>query len=162
MLKADCRDDCKDCKKYHNSSVIKCPGESTDASCGWCPKYFMSREIPEEYPIQKEKPTYTVNPQRKVYNIDFDNTLTTGEYTDVPGMNLEMVLKVRRLYIEGNIIIIWSARLWEYAPKLASWLIFHEVPYHGIILGKGGADYYIDDKAINSNDFLGEKYNENY
>ncbi len=97
---------------------------------------------------------YTDNDNRKVFNIDFDGTLTDGKsyYDLVP--NSKMVDKVRTLYYEGNIIIIWSARLWESANIIAGWCITNNVPFHGLMLGKGGTDCYIDDKAINSNDFI--------
>lgn len=142
------KDEYKDCQ-FYKGTITKCAGVLDDPVCTFCPKYNKQDFLKET--------TYTDNPERKVYNIDFDGTLTTGEYAEWPWSNLEMILKVKKLYLEGNIIIIWSARLWEYAPNLASWLIHYGVPFHGIILGKGGADYYIDDKAINSNDFLSKK-----
>lgn len=49
----------------------------------------------------------------------------------------------------NKIIIIWTARWWEHAPDLVSWLIKHRVPYHGIMMGKGGSDCMVDDKAVN-------------
>ena len=97
---------------------------------------------------------YTDSKDRKVYNIDFDGTLTiAGSYTDLQP-NVDMIQKVRELYYSGNIIIIWSARLWESAPDIAGWCIIQRVPFHGLMLGKGGTDCYLDDKAVNSIDFL--------
>lgn len=99
---------------------------------------------------------YQDNPDRKVYNIDFDGTLTDGKsyYDLIP--NPKMVYKVRTLYYAGHIIIIHSARLWESASDIAGWCIINNVPFHGLMLGKGGSDYYIDDKAINAIDFIKE------
>jgi len=104
---------------------------------------------------------YNENTKRLVYNIDFDGTLTTGEsYVNLVPVS-DMIEHVRELYFKGHIIIIWSARLWEDAATLVAWLIKHNVPYHGIMLGKGGSDFYVDDKAIHIKHFKGE-LNENY
>ena len=96
---------------------------------------------------------YTENPDRKVFNIDFDGTLTTGEYTNDPNPAPEVVKKVRALYMAGHLIIIWTARWWDNAPDLVSWLIKHRVPFHGVYMGKGGSDCYVDDKALNVREF---------
>jgi hypothetical protein len=50
--------------------------------------------------------------------------------------------------MSGHIIIVWTARLWENAPDMVSWLIKHRVPFHGVMMGKGGSDQYLDDKAV--------------
>ena len=95
--------------------------------------------------------TYQENANRKVFNIDLDHTLTAdpkGTYSADPLPHMPMVEKVRELYRAGNIIIIWTARWWDNAPFLVSWLIKNGVPFHGIFMGKGGSDFYIDDKAV--------------
>lgn len=100
---------------------------------------------------------YEDNLKRKVYNIDFDGTLALSEdYLNLKPCTL-MINKVRDLYYKGNIIIIWSARQWESASTIAGWCVTNNVPFHGLMLGKGGTDCYIDDKAINSKDFLKEE-----
>lgn len=88
--------------------------------------------------------------KRKVYNVDLDGTLTNGElfWKQEPTINPAMLEKVIELYKSGNIIIIWTARQWQYAPETVGWLIKNCVPYHGIQMGKGGADCYIDDKNV--------------
>ncbi len=105
---------------------------------------------------------YKENPNRKVHCIDFDGTLTTGEYTNDPPANYPMVDKVCDLYTNGHIIIIWTARQWINAPHLVSWLIKHNVPFHGVMMGKGGSDIYVDDKAVNALAWIlgGEDENE--
>ena len=100
------------------------------------------------------KITYADNSNRKVYNIDFDGTLTDGSSYENLVPNKEMVIKVKELYFTGHIVIVWSARLWADAPKIASWLILHGIGFHGLMLGKGGSDCYVDDKAIHADDFL--------
>jgi len=97
---------------------------------------------------------YKDNPNRKVYNIDFDGTLTDGSCYINLLPNKEVITKVRELYYSGHIILIWSARLWESAPHIAGWCITHGVPFHGLMLGKGGTDVYVDDKAIDDKNFL--------
>ena len=100
---------------------------------------------------------YVDSKDRKVYNIDFDGTLTDGSSYEKLEPNMLMIEKTRRLYFQGNIIIIWSARQWNDSNKIASWCLRYGVPFHGLMLAKGGSDYYIDDKAINVNDFLEEE-----
>ena len=100
---------------------------------------------------------YINNGMAKVFNIDFDGTLTDGTSYENLAPNEAIIAKVIDLYFKGHIIIIWSARQWSDAYIIAGWCILHHVPYHGIMLGKGGTDYYVDDKAINLEDFLNEK-----
>jgi trehalose-6-phosphatase len=100
------------------------------------------------------KITYTDKENRIVYNIDFDGTLTDGSsYYDLKP-NIDMINKVRELYYSGDIIIIWSARQWESANVIAGWCIMHNVPFHGLMLGKGGTDCYVDDKNVSIKDLL--------
>jgi len=96
---------------------------------------------------------YTENKNRKVFNIDFDGTLTTGEYTENPGPEQSVIDRVKELYMKGHIIIIWTARQWDQAPFMIGWLESHSVPYHGVKMAKGGSDYYLDDKFIDFNKF---------
>jgi len=96
---------------------------------------------------------YKENKDRKVFNIDFDGTLTTGEYTNDPGPEQAVIDRVKDLYMAGHIIIIWSARQWDQAPWFISWLVKHSVPFHGVIMAKGGSDYYLDDKMISFDNF---------
>lgn len=88
------------------------------------------------------------NNNRKVINIDLDGVLTlSGQFwNDNIEPNYENIAKVKQLYKGGNIIIIWTARQWGYAPLTVGWLTTHGIPFHGIQMGKGGSDYYIDDK----------------
>ena len=97
---------------------------------------------------------YKDTDKRIVYNIDFDGTLTDGSSYIKLVPNLEVIAKVRDLYYSGNIIIIWSARLWEHAQHIAGWCIIHGIPFHGLMLGKGGTDVYVDDKLISIETFV--------
>lgn len=91
---------------------------------------------------------FTENNNRRVWNIDLDGTLTNGEpfWEQEPTPNLGAIDRVRALYQGGNIVIIHTARQWEYAPETVGWLISHRVPFHGIYMAKGGSDHYVDDK----------------
>lgn len=85
--------------------------------------------------------------------VDFDKTLTTGEGTPYWEDDWEdvadgdMIEWVNDRYKEGNHIVIWTARPWNVAHQVASFLEKHEVRYHGIRCNKGGADLYVDDKT---------------
>jgi len=93
---------------------------------------------------------FVENKNRKVYNIDLDGTLTNNEpfWDTVPTVNEVMKEKVRQLYMNGNTIIIWTGRQWELANETVGWLITNKIPFHGIFMGKGGSDVYVDDRAI--------------
>ncbi len=90
------------------------------------------------------------NKNRKVINVDLDGVLTyDGQFwNDNVRPDIENIKKVQELYKQGNVIIIWTARQWSIASLTVGWLITHEVPFHGIYMGKGGSDAYIDDKAM--------------
>ena len=93
--------------------------------------------------------SYKDNKERKVFNIDFDGTLTKpGDYSSDPVPDNLMIEKLRRVYFSGHIIIIWTARQWSFASGLVSWLIKHDVPFHGIYMAKGGSNHYVDDKNM--------------
>ena len=87
--------------------------------------------------------------KRQVIHFDVDGVLTEGQnhWECEPTPNREMCKYVRKLYYSCKyVIIIWSARLWDDAPKTVAWLIKNSVPFHGIFLGKSATDFYIDDK----------------
>lgn len=95
----------------------------------------------------------------KIYCFDLDETLcnTSGLSYESSTPNREHIRKVNQLFDLGNYIKIFTARGSE--TKI-DWLALTEsqlsewgVKYHELILGKPAADYYIDDKAINSIDF---------
>ena len=100
------------------------------------------------------------NPNRRVYHIDVDGTLTNNAsyHDEEPEPNSMMVKTVTGIYEAGNIIIIHTARRWEFAHLLVAWLIKHKVPFHGIMMGKGGSDCYVDDKSIKPEDFVKFNY----
>ena len=92
------------------------------------------------------------NKDRKVINFDLDGTLTNGEpyWDQIPSVVEDARDKLRKLYTDGNIIIIHTGRQWEDAPQTVGWLIYNRIPFHGIFMAKGGADIYVDDRSINA------------
>ncbi len=95
-----------------------------------------------------------------IYCFDIDGTICTN--TDGDYKNAEpsesVILKVNKLFNEGNTIYFYTARgattgiNWrEITEKqLNKW----NVKYHKIFFGKPTADVYIDDKCINIRDWL--------
>jgi len=99
---------------------------------------------------------FNENTDGKVYHVDLDGTLTNGErfWREEPTPRLPVVNALIGLYKKGNIIIIWTARQWKHAPETVGWLIKHSIPFHGIYMGKGGSDAYIDDKSVSIDEFV--------
>ena len=90
----------------------------------------------------KYKPTNN----KVVYNFDLDGRLCEDLNTDRPIPHVIDLL--RKLYYNGQIIIIWTARQWEEAPEVVAFLHKNKIPFHGLYMSKGGSDSYIDDKMI--------------
>ena len=104
-----------------------------------------------------------------IYVVDIDGTICTktknGTYQDVQPLE-DRIEKLNKLQRSGHSIIYFTARgmgrhknnsfratqdFFELTEKqLESW----GAQYTKLFLGKPAADYYIDDKAINDNDFF--------
>jgi len=96
----------------------------------------------------------------KIYKFDIDGTIcneTLGEYSLAKPYK-KRIAKVNKLYSEGNIIIIETARGystgidWEdfTRKQLKKWGVKH----HFLVMGKEGVDIIVDDKARNAKDFF--------
>lgn len=88
---------------------------------------------------------------KKTIAVDFDHTisLTDDEYSTGNERPNEPVIEwMWEQYYEGHTLLVWTARPWKDAPFLVSRLEEWEVPWHGIKCNKGGADVYVDDKAL--------------
>lgn len=95
----------------------------------------------------------------KTYCFDIDGTLCDqqeGDYSQAePHRN--RIHRVNSLFDEGHRIVLFTARGsksgidWSEATRiqLEEW----GLRYHDLILGKPHADFYVDDKAIHSEDF---------
>jgi len=66
----------------------------------------------------------------------------------------DVIEAVNDLYKEGHTIIIWTARPWKNAPQLKAFLERYQVRHHGIMMGKGSSDKYVDDKAVMPEEIL--------
>jgi len=107
------------------------------------------------------------------YVIDIDGTICDNsknidnrDYTSsVP--KYDRIAKINKLYDEGHHITYFTARgMGRYSDNAdlakARFLDITELQlrlwgckYHNLILGKPSADFYIDDKGINANEFFG-------
>lgn len=96
------------------------------------------------------------NPNNKLIAIDMDGVICLGEWwgtEDDPKPNQPFIDFMWEIYKKGAHIIIYTARQPRYYAKTHGWLIAHEVPFHGITMCmKPGADIYLDDKALNTED----------
>jgi phosphatidate phosphatase PAH1 len=107
------------------------------------------------------------------YVIDIDGTICDKpecredkDYTlSIP--KHDRIAKINKLYDEGHHITYFTARgMGRYSDNAdlakARFLDITELQlrlwgckYHNLILGKPSADFYIDDKGINANEFFG-------
>ena len=84
--------------------------------------------------------------------VDFDNTLTEDNVAYWEGERPEpddtVVEAVTEQYHRGKTVIVWTARPWSEAARIAAHLTEWGVPYHGLRCEKGSGDLYVDDKAV--------------
>ncbi|MCL2651779.1 MAG: HAD family hydrolase [Candidatus Azobacteroides sp.] len=83
--------------------------------------------------------------------IDMDGTICTEEKTYsrcLAKPKEKAVESVNKLYDDGHTIIIYSARTWMEYEMTVAWLKEYGVKYHQLIMGKPIGDYWIDDRAI--------------
>jgi len=95
-----------------------------------------------------------------IYCFDLDGTLCTHEknYREAKPIT-ERIERVNKLYSDGNTIIIDTARgkttKIDWSQITINQLTKWRVKYHSLRVGqKLTADFYIDDKAINSKDYF--------
>jgi len=96
---------------------------------------------------------------RLVYCFDIDGTICTNTYGDYHQAQpfAERIAHVNALFDDGHTVKLFTARGtttgidWRDATttQLAGW----GVKYHELILGKPHADVFIDDKAIDSEQY---------
>ncbi len=111
--------------------------------------------------------------KKLTYVIDVDNTVCTQSHNDKPNYEdakpfLNRIKKINELYDAGHTIIMYTARgmgrgdgdqaeaynsLFRFTDdQLKNW----GLKYHRLQLGKPIAQFYIDDRGVNANDFFGE------
>ena len=107
----------------------------------------------------------------KTYVVDIDGTICDWEagrdYT-LAQPYPERIKDINDLYDKGNTIVYFTARgMGRYGGKVEKAIeTFYAITesqldrwgckYHQLILGKPSADYYIDDKGIEANEFFGD------
>ena len=97
-----------------------------------------------------------------IFAIDIDGTITVEEdgYTECVYLNrtprLSVINKIKGLYEKGHTIILHSSRHLVDEKVTREWLSKHQVPFHGLVLGKIHADYYVDTRNVSVNQFLTE------
>ena len=74
--------------------------------------------------------------------------------------NLENISLINKLYEQGNIIILWTARFRRDRRITKHWLSQHAVSYHKLIMRKLQYDVLIDDKATLSLNYISYLENE--
>ena len=106
-----------------------------------------------------------------VYCVDIDGTIcekphhNDGDYTSSQPLN-DRIEKINNLYDDGNYIIYLTARGMgrHKNSRMLAHKNFYDLTYNQLIswgckfhelhLGKPAADYYIDDKGVNVNEFF--------
>jgi capsule biosynthesis phosphatase len=102
------------------------------------------------------------------YVFDIDNTICKTEGSDYDNSDpiQTRIEKINNLYEEGHVVIMMTARgmgrsnqneiesyrlLYDYTySQLVGW----GLKFHKLLMGKPTADFYVDDKAINSEIFF--------
>ena len=99
-----------------------------------------------------------------IYCIDIDETLCYSREDDYAHSTPQTIAieRVNKLYDDGHTIKLFTGRG---GPDGYDWRKFTErqlqmwgVKYHELITGKPHADVFIDDKALNTNDWLRNRY----
>ena len=97
----------------------------------------------------------------KIYAVDFDGTLSFGEWPKVGPANRELIDFLRERKELGDKVILWTCRADQALQDAVDWckeqgLVFDAVndnlpeiiEIYGVNSRKITSDYYIDDKAI--------------
>ena len=91
-----------------------------------------------------------------IYCFDLDGVLVTetktGDYSDSQPIP-DAISKLREFY-DDHTIIIHTARSYDWLGHTQKQLSEFDIPHDLLVMAKPKADYYIDDRAINSEDWL--------
>ena len=96
----------------------------------------------------------------KTYIVDIDNTICISNNSDYANSKpiFERIAKINKLYDDGNTIIYWTARGGnsgiDWTDKTHSQLAAWGCKYNEIRMNKPVYDLWIDDKAINSEEYF--------
>jgi hydroxymethylpyrimidine pyrophosphatase-like HAD family hydrolase len=112
----------------------------------------------------------TVNTKTKyIYAIDFDGTIAVSEYPKILGPIKCVIDTCKKLKEEGHILILWTCRRGRALQEAIAFCeeqgltfdyINENVPeiieFFGSDTRKIFADYYLDDRAVNVSDMIGD------
>lgn len=96
----------------------------------------------------------------KTYIVDIDNTICISENSDYNNSKpiFDRIEKINNLYEQGNKVIYWTARGGnsgiDWSDKTHSQLAAWGCKYDEIRMNKPVYDLWIDDKAINSEEYF--------
>lgn len=99
--------------------------------------------------------------EHKIYAVDFDGTLSFGEWPNVGPANVELITFLKEKQKQGDKLILWTCREEDALHHAVLWceqqgLIFDAVNdnipeivmHYGTNSRKISCDYYIDDKML--------------
>lgn len=96
----------------------------------------------------------------KTYMVDIDNTICISNGSDYANSQplADRIARINELYDQGNKVIYWTARGGnsgiDWTDKTHSQLAAWGCKYDEIRMGKPVYDIWVDDKAINSEEFF--------
>jgi hypothetical protein len=79
--------------------------------------------------------------------------LSDGRYK-LLSYDREMIAGINTLFDKGHTIIIQTARHWNKFQMTRVQLSRIGIKYHSLVMGKPVADFYIDDKGLNPEEFM--------
>ena len=92
--------------------------------------------------------------------VDIDNTITYTANMDYPSAvpRMERILKINKLYDQGNTITYWTARGTKsginYTELTKGQLVKWGAKHHKLLMGKPAFDLFVDDKVFNSETYF--------
>lgn len=96
-----------------------------------------------------------------VFAVDFDGTIAHTQYPKIISENKRITDFMKKVKADGHQIIVWTCREGDHLLQAKEWMCERGIPFDKMnesidawveFYGpsrKVGADYYIDDKAIN-------------
>lgn len=95
---------------------------------------------------------------KMIFCFDIDQTILFTELENetyfVKSVNCGLIRTINRLYDNGHLILLNTARHWNKYSQTVEQLKSNNVKYHNISFSKPVADYYIDDKAVTPEGFI--------
>ena len=107
--------------------------------------------------MNQEEVNEVVDNGHMIFCFDMDGTITEldcpSEIIDIKP-KMDVINRIKYLYENGNIIIIYTGRPESKREVTAEWLHKYGVPWHEIHFDKPKAHIYIDDSTIDIDDYM--------